>query len=403
MQNVPNPIRNSSLSGRRRRASRAFGSAGSRRARGFTLIELLVVISILTLVIGLSFPYLRGMIRSSAEQMAANSVANAVSAARSFAVRYKPFTDSPSYTNRTAESNGDGYSGAAVVVTPANELRLVENDELGIWAGSGPTGGRRMELPEGSDPIRNGFGPIVDSNGNLLVNDLLLPRRIAILGIQRTADDELQLLPPPFAIAFTRRGTLAVRDSFLNSSGLSLQEIARLKRQLRSDGAIYHSGSEDFVTVPFDANNDGDTNDPDDFRNVLGYRGTNRETFANSGFNTGGTLGTLRNLTDFARGAGPIIEQGPNAGRRLVPWDRLEPVVGVVIFNPDALPVDLVIPDDADPNSTNQADEGRYHPDRAREIVIDTSDDDNLLGWATQRGRGEVLFFNRNTGNNLNR
>ena len=54
------------------------------RRNAFTLIELLVVISIISLLVGLSFPYIRGMLRSSSEQMAANSISNAIQATRAY-------------------------------------------------------------------------------------------------------------------------------------------------------------------------------------------------------------------------------------------------------------------------------------------------------------------------------
>ena len=103
------------------------------------------------------------------------------------------------------------------------------------------------------------------------------------------------------------------------------------------------------------------------------------------------------NLTDFARGEAPrITTSGLMEGRREIPFARLEPVIGVVIFVPSNLPDNIV----AD-NVANEA----YDPDRVDPYVIDTSNpaDNNLLEWASETGAGVVMFFNRNTGADMNR
>ena len=163
--------------------------APHRRPGGFSLIELLVVLSIASLLVAISFPFLRQMVRSSSETMAADSISNAVSAARAFSTRYKPFTDTLN-NGKSSEDDGDGYSGAAVIVTPAGELRIVENFELAT-----DQFGNRMELPSGTNFIRNGYAHIED------VDALRMPGRAVALGIRRTGAPELDLLPAPFAIS----------------------------------------------------------------------------------------------------------------------------------------------------------------------------------------------------------
>lgn len=340
---------------------------------GFTLIELLVVISILALLVGLSFPFLRQMVTSTSEQMAAGSLSNAVSAARAYSTRFKPFLDVEESTLRTSADDGDGYSGAAVIVTPANELRIVENDEVAT-----DNLGNRLELPPNNTvPIRNGYRHIDE------LDDLRLPGRVAALGIQRIASDQIQLLPPPFAISFNRRGSMVVRD---NTAGLTATQLANLSRQRRSDGFVY-----------YDADGDGEYDVTVDRDSPRGPGGTP--------FVPGVT-----GLTDFARGVAPVIDdEGPMNGRLEMPWERYEPVIGVVIFVPDNVPAD-VLADNANPDNT--LDNLPYDPDRIDPYIIDTDlnndgitdpDSNNLLQWASEPGQGVVVFFNRHTGADLNR
>ena len=127
---------------------------------GFTLIELLVVISIIAIAVGITFPYIRGMVKTSNVQMTAENVSVAVSAARAYASRNKFFLkdlDGSIPGTQSAEDLSDGYSGAAVVFTPANELRVVENVE-DIF----DTAGDALEVPSfgSGKPHRNGYQDI---------------------------------------------------------------------------------------------------------------------------------------------------------------------------------------------------------------------------------------------------
>ncbi|MEM6458921.1 MAG: prepilin-type N-terminal cleavage/methylation domain-containing protein [Planctomycetota bacterium] len=315
----------------------------------FSLIELLVVISIVGLLVATSFPFLRQMVRSSSETMAADGVSNAVSAARALATRYKPFTDTIN-NGKSAEDDGDGYSGAAVIVTPANELRIVENYEQAV-----DQLGNRMELPPTGTLIRNGY---VHVEG---IDDLRVSGRAALLGIRRTGTNEIELLPPPFAISFNRRGGLVVRDT-------------------RVSGAISTAGKRSDGFVYYDGNGDGR-------------------------FDTGSDRGSAAGvaLTGFARGNAPrITRAGDMEGRREIPFEQLEPVVGVVIFSPNDLPGNIVADND---NPDAGLRDQPYDPERAEAYVIDTNDttNRNLLEWASEPGQGVVMFFNRNTGADMNR
>ncbi|MEM8737362.1 MAG: prepilin-type N-terminal cleavage/methylation domain-containing protein [Planctomycetota bacterium] len=331
-----------------------YPSPSHRRRPGFTLIELLVVISIAVVLLGISFPIMRQMVRSSSTRVAADSVSNGVAAARAFATRYKPFTDRDS-NGKTSEDDGDGYSGAAVIVTPANELRIVENFETAA------DGTARLELPPSGVFIRNGYSHIPD------VDDLRIPGRATVLGIRRietlSGNSLIELLPPPFAISFNRRGGMVVRDAAI--SGL-------FPNNSRSDGFVY-----------YDSDGDGSFDTSSDRASASGVA-----------------------LSDFSRGVAPLItdsgparvedKREPMIGRRVMPFERFEPVVGVVVFVPNEVPRDVF----ADNVSSLP-----YDPDQVAAYRLDPADTSvkNLLEWASKPGNGEVLFFNRSTGADMNR
>ncbi|MEM1444627.1 MAG: prepilin-type N-terminal cleavage/methylation domain-containing protein [Planctomycetota bacterium] len=380
--------------------SEQFRRAAGRRRNAFTLIELIVVISIITLLVVLSFPYIRGMLRSSSEQMAANSISNAVQAARAYSTRYRPFI--APFQGRTSEDDGDGYSGAAVIVTSANELRVSENDELA------ENNGIRLEVPGFGSAIFNGYKPIGD------LDDLLLPRNVAVLGIRRTAANEIELLPPPFAVAFSRRGELMTQSADLSNASSGAGAIARSVR--RSDGFVYYDG-----------NGDGNwglqVTAGDDWDRVW----ADRDSFADNAGRTlepyrrGGEAGKVEfddlpnDVQNAASSGNPDVQslytdRGFMEGRWKLPFEKLEPVVGIAVFQPDRVPGRFLInsDDEADINADLPANEiQQFHPQRARRILIELDnnpdDDDNLLAWLTSSGGGEVLFFNRRTGAELRR
>ncbi len=349
------------------------------RRSAFTLIELLVVIAIISLLVGLSFTYVRGMLRSSQEQMAANSISNAVQAARAYATRYVPFVDS--FQGRTSETNGDGYSGAAVIFTPANELRISENDEA-----AEESGGRRLELPPLGTAIYNGYRPIQD------LDDLLLPKGVSVLGLVRTGEDTIELLPPPFAVSFSRRGDLITQ-------AVDPSEITTLRNFRRADGFVYYDGDGDGV---WDTSNDRDdfvNNGDDDGNQTLdAYRRGGAENITPDDFRTR-TLSIPENRDPEARG---FME-----GRRKLPFEKIEPVVGIVIFQTDRVPARFSIfsddPADVNADGTGPNNTDQFHPQRAAGITIDLTEDDNLLAWAASSAGGTVLFFNRRTGAELRR
>ena len=332
------------------------------RSGAFSLIELLVAVAVVSTLVALSVPFLAGTIRSSSQTMAINSIESTATAARNYATRYLRF-NTPDAFGRTSDRHGDGYSGAAVIVTPANELRLAANDEFAAFQN-----GTRLDPPlirdsEPGDPnnrlVTNGYSPIEG------VGDLSLPRGLTIFGVVRNSASELLLLPPPFAISFNNNGELVSQSL---SQSRSFDASLRLRRLRRADGFVY-----------YDANGDGAFNINAD-----------RQTVA----------GTGRTLADFRRDSAPIIalrgsdpEAEPMAGRRELPFEKLETVVAVVVIPTDRIPARFYGSGGDD-----------FDPDRISPIEINTANtSENLLSWASQSGNGQIIFFNRASGERINR
>jgi type II secretory pathway pseudopilin PulG len=288
-----------------------------------------VVISIISILIAITFPFLGSMIGTSSVQVAENSVSSAAAGARTYATRSVGFYKARAGGSTSAD-DGDGYSGAAVLVTPNHELRLVQNDEDAVDDATGDY----LELTN-----YNGYTPIDE------VDQIRLPSGLVVLGIIRNdtnayyGSGQITLLPPPFAIAFNNKGSM--QTNFRITSG-------------NADGFLI-----------YDADRDG---------NYAATTTDDRSSF-------GGTF------ADFLRGGD---EPPANDGFSPLPWEWIEPVAGMLIYDPDAAPANVLALFNPDDNPSSDP-------------IIGTNAE-TILDWAADSGTpARVIFFNRYTGINIAR
>lgn len=188
---------------------------------GFTLVELLVVISVISILLAVTVPFLSKMVETTNLSMARDLISANVGATRVYATKNKFFLKDLRPTvpgDQNSETLADGYSGAAVIFTPQGELRVVENDE-----DSRDSSGDYLEIPTtGGLPARNGYKD-VDT-----IDYVRLPAKIGVFGIYRK-EAELWLIPPPFAISFDQNGALVLRRK-------------RTHDKQKTEGWVYYDG-----------------------------------------------------------------------------------------------------------------------------------------------------------------
>ena len=148
------------------------------KRNGFTLTELLVVIGVIVLLLTLVVPNLSALMGSEDVANGINGFSAAVSTARSNAGNTTPFRRGK-------------YQGTAVVVTGANELRVVRNiDAFGLGA--------------------HAQAKVYEDVPNQ--NYILVPDGVGVLGIARGTAG-VKLVAPPFALRFNPRGMLVARSA----------------------------------------------------------------------------------------------------------------------------------------------------------------------------------------------
>jgi hypothetical protein len=156
-------------------------------------------------------PMIYAMIRLTRGGAGANTINVAVTAARAYAVRSRPFTTA-----------GATYSGSAILFTPANQLYLIENIEGAADAGS---------LLETMPTPHNGYGVIAGRDPIKLQNSVNV---YGIVRYDNGGNPAVKLVAPPFAIRFDQDGNLVASD----------------------DGASTHAGAQSYW-VFFDGDIDG--------------------------------------------------------------------------------------------------------------------------------------------------
>jgi prepilin-type N-terminal cleavage/methylation domain-containing protein len=164
--------------------------------RAFTIIELMVAISIIGILIAITIPVVGAMGKGTRTSSAVNSISVGVQVARYHATRQINAFDIDGV-------NFVPYRGAGLVITHANEARVVEHHLAGR---SSASGNPFMQL------IGAGLCGYRDVSG---VEYLRLPKNIVIVGVGRnsTGAAGLKLLPPPFMLRFDQYGRLLTGNS----------------------------------------------------------------------------------------------------------------------------------------------------------------------------------------------
>lgn len=324
------------------------------RRAAFSIIELLVVISIIALLSAISFPFLKNSLQSTAVNAAAGQVSNSLSAARVYATRDQPFISAKRVgsTLRTAQDNGDGYSGTIVLFGPDNSLRVMANDQNAYDPVNLATSAGWLELQV---PPLNGYTPIPD------FEDIRYPGRVQMLGIVRTGNGpyDVQLLPPPFAIRFAADGTIGQGAD--DGSGVAWDRVIYVSPT--GTALTIGTGPTAIETTDYDVS-------------------LNRNNFGSASIDSG----------LYGRGGERLMEDG----RVQLPFGSIETVSGVLVLEPERVPLEYEFPGG-----------GAAAPidyDRERADAYGTDASARLLHWASENGTyARILLFNPYTGQDLTR
>lgn len=257
----------------------------SKDRRAFTLVEMLVTISVLALLVAILIPALDVFDDITRDGSGVNTISAAVLSARTYATQQVgSITDvNPLVAgNQTAD-----FSGAAILFTPANELRLVQNF---LYATS--TSGAVLES------TRNAYSDVADRDY------LQLPGTLGFAGISRNASGlgGLTFFPPPFAVRFDENGQLI--------AGVGSGTSRVVYYDANYDGAFRISGSGAGTGTGFDRNEPygGGSYDVDEW---------NPRTSEWAGADD----------TSDTPGRNPVVE------KYKLPFEEIETVIGVVVYN----------------------------------------------------------------------
>lgn len=330
-------------------------SANTTRA-GFTLIELLVVISIITIVLTLSFPMIGAMRRDTSSSSGVNTITVAIPSARRYATSDITFPND--LDTVTVGDQAGVYSGAAALFTPAGEIRLIsQKDAAGSTSSDFVSGSRLLEQhgPRVVDE-QTGVGlPLRELNGfkDLNIDYLQLPSDTGVAGINRVSGGPIAnkdtgsplLLPPPFAVWFNQNGYL-VATGWDNVSG----------------------NTNDYQFVYYDGNYDSDIR--------LFGQGSRRATIINNlpadptGYDPDA----------FNPDSGNFDPNNYNNGaeRYELPFEMIEAVIGVYVYSRE--------------DFQGAVDDGEIEP---WSDFSATANDDR---WEWMRENGEMLMFSKQTG-----
>ena len=164
-----------------------------RRMHGFSITELMVSVGIIVLLIGISYPFIAELNRSSRVEAGLNIAGMSVDVTRQW-VEAEAWANDGSTAAPTLES----YSGTAALYCPTGEVRILINDRF-----AQNTSGDYLE-----DIGLNGYK---DLNK---VDYVRMPSQVGVAGVYKDpTDGEVYFIAPPFAVAFNENGQLSYGDA----------------------------------------------------------------------------------------------------------------------------------------------------------------------------------------------
>jgi len=164
--------------------------------RGFSIVELLVVISIIALLIGITYPVIAVMNRSSRVEAGLNVAGMSSDVARQW-VQAESWANDASTDSNFATL--EVYSGTAAIYCPTGEVRIVVNDR------NAKDGSVFLE-DQGNN--QNGYKDIGK------IDFIKIPNGVGIAGIHKDpGTGAVRFIAPPFAIAFNEAGQLNYGDT----------------------------------------------------------------------------------------------------------------------------------------------------------------------------------------------
>ena len=262
-------------------------------ARGITLLEMLAVIAMIAVLFGIAAPIVGAMRKHSQIESGRNAISAATKAVRGFATQGGPDL------KLVAGGFADGFSGVGMLFTPQNHIRLIENTQI-------------SSFDDNTYVEAAGLNDYTDIPDREYVT---LPRNLGAAGIVRLTDGSIELISPPFGIVFDKRGQI-VHSPFADPAHASFGD--------GSHALIYYDGNYDDSIQRLTATNGSWRGSP----HALGTP-YNPELWNPNGTGYSGSDDTSSNPGVYS----PTSAAHPAAGKTKLPFEAIETVVGIILFN----------------------------------------------------------------------